>query len=231
MAVSDFADDLGVDISSFSEGGFYEATSSLLVLAVLVVVAFAVFYYILQKKSYNKKVFIFEEINGGTWPTGTEKAREIVLPNTSLRAFYLKKSKIYLPRPNMATGENNFWFFKRNDGEWVNIMPENVNTRLKELGLLTDHSDMRMAMASLKKLIDNNYRKKSFLKEWAQVIGVGVLVIGLGITAYLVVGEVSKFISSATLLAEQQAITTERIGDLLGSLDNIVSGSGVRSAG
>lgn len=231
MALSDFAGDIGIDVSSFSQGGFYGATSSILVLIILIVITFSVFYFILQKRSYNKTVHIFEEINGGTWPTGEEKAKEIVLPNTTLRAFFLKKSKLFLPRPSMSTGKDHYWYFKRNDGEWVNMRPNNVNQKLKELNLLTDHSDMRMANASLKKLVEKNYRKKSFLKEWAQVIGVGVLIIGLGITAYLVVGEVSKFIESATLLAEAQAKTTERIGDLLGAVDNIASTSGTRSAG
>jgi len=191
MAVSDFLGDLGVDVSGISNGGFFGAVSSLVLILILAGIAGLVFYFILQKKSWNKRIYLFKEINGGTWPAGVEKAKEVTMPRTSLKAFYLKKSGVFLPRPSLETGNNNYWYFIRNDGQFVNMRPENVNTKLRELGLLIDHSDMRMANAFLKKMVEKNYRKRNVLKEWAPVIAVGILIIGLGLSSLLVLSPLS----------------------------------------
>jgi len=50
-------------------------------------------YFFSKNKSYNKHIHIFEEVNGIAIPSGTDKAREIQLPGTSMKVFLLKKKK------------------------------------------------------------------------------------------------------------------------------------------
>ena len=159
-----------------------------------------------------------------------EKAREIVLPFTTVRAIYLQKSRIFLPRPSIQTGKGHFWYFKRADGEWVNCRPK-FNLKTGDVDLDFDHSDMRLANASLKKLVEKNYKKLNWLKEYAPYIGFAILILMLGITFFLVIGEASKVTGGLGTAVENMGEMIEAQKDILQSLDNILSSSGVRASG
>jgi hypothetical protein len=230
MGVGDFLGKLGVDIDP--SGGFlgFNFLGDVLIFLILCVLAIVVTYFILQRKSYNKTIVKFKEINGITRRVGMEKAKEIVLPGTSVRAFFIKRSKFFIPRPSRETGDNEFWYFIRNDGEWVNVGLANLNKELKELGLHYDHTDMRMANAALKRLVDKSYKKTSWLKEYAPYIGFAVIIIMLAIGGYLVMGESAKVVGSTSSNVEALARITETMDGILGKLNNIVSSSGVTPA-
>lgn len=231
MAISDFLGDVGLDVGEGAIGASSGILLNFTILVVAFVIAGAGALWWISHKSYNKTIHIFEEINGNTAPAGMDKAKEIILPFTSIRAFFLKKKKIYLPRPALQTGLNHYWFFIREDGEWMNIRPSNVNKSLRELGLKHDHSDMRMANASLKKLVEKNYKKLNWIKEYAPYIAIGVMILMLGIVSYLNVGESAKVTAGLSGTAEALQQTIESLNEILGSLDNIKSGSGIRTVG
>ena len=187
-------------------------------------------WYFLSKKQYNKHIHIFEEVGGRTVPVGMDKAKEIILPNTSIRAFYLQKKKVFLPRPSIQTGVGHYWFFIRDDGEWMNVRLENLNVKLKELKLHYDHTDMRMGNASLKKLIEKNYKKLNWVKEFAPYIAVGVLIFILGISVFLIINQSTKALASLGATAETNKAVLEELVRVLSSMDNICTGSGIRGA-
>lgn len=230
MAVSDFLGDLGVEVGS---GGARIGDFALPLVLFLVgsAIAGAIAWWWANKKSYNKSIHIFTEVNGMTVPDSQDMAREIVLPFTSVRAFYLRKLKIYLPRPSISTGKDHYWFYVRADGEWLNFTLTSLDQELKRLKLRFDHTDMRMANASLKKLVEKSYKKTNWLKEYAPYIGMAILILMLGIVAFLVVGEAGKITGSLGGIADNLAKTTEEVANLLSGVDNIRSGSGIRSAG
>ncbi len=231
MAASDFLGQLGVNIGS--DGGFvsFSFFGDIVIFLILCIIAGVVTYWYLNKKSYNKEIVKFREINGVTRRVGVEKAKEIVLPGTSVRAFYLKNSKFYIPRPSIETGQNEFWYFIREDGEWVNVGLANLNTELKQLGLKYDHTDMRMANAALKRLVDKSYKKSNWLKEYAPYIGFAIIIIMVSIGGYMVMGESAKVVSATVPNVEALAEITETLNSILGNINNIASSSGVRVAG
>ncbi len=225
MALSDTISGFGVDL------GFISGVSGFF-LSLIMFVVFATFmgfitYFIANRRVYNRKIHKFEEVSGSTVPVGEDKAREIVLPFTSIRAFFLKNHKVYLPRPSLQTGKNNYWYAVRRDGEWVNVKPK-FNEDTSEVDLVYDHSDMRMANASLKKLVEKNYKKLNWLKEYAPYIGFGILILMLGISAYLFFNEAGKVITGLSASTQQIANAVESLNEILNSLDNIATSSGIR---
>ena len=149
MGLGDTLSGIGVKLPEGVGSGIGNAAQIIAIIVVLGIVVGGITYYFANKKQYNKKIHIFEQVNGQAIPTGIDSAKEIILPNTSIRAYYLKKKKVYLPRPSIQTGINHYWFFIRTDGEWINVGLENLNDKLDELGIHYDHTDMRMANASL----------------------------------------------------------------------------------
>ena len=174
---------------------------------------------------------MFEEIAGQAVPVGIDTAKEIILPNTSIRAIYLRKRKVYLPRPSIQTGKGHYWYFIRKDGEWNNVGLQNLNKELDKLKIHYDHTDMRMANASLKKLVEKNYKKLNWLKEYAPYIAIGILILILGISAFLVLNQANKNLAGMNTVAEKNAEITGALENILVSMDNICAGSGIRSVG
>jgi len=215
--------DTGLSLPSF--GSISTWTLSLLTLIFIGLLAGWLSYYLSKKRSFNKTIHIFEEVSGATNPVRIDKAREIVLPFTSVRAFLLLKSKIYLPRPSIQTGKGHYWYMIRNDGEWVNTRPI-FNERTGEMDLQVDHSDMRMANASLKKLVEKNYKKTNWLKEYAPYIGFLAIIMMLGIAGFLFFREAGIVTGGLSSTAERLAETIDALNGILNSVDNIASTSG-----
>lgn len=231
MALSDLLNRLGLDFSSETALNIGTYISGTVVFLGIAIIVAGLTFYIVSRRAYNKHIHMFEEINGQTTPIGMDKAREVVLPFTSVRAFYLRKRKIYLPRPSKQTGKNHYWFFIRDDGEWMNIIPSNINKQLKELDMKYDHTDMRMANASLKKLVEKNYKRTNWLKEYAPYIGFALLILMLGIVGFLIFGEAGKTLSGLSSNTENLAKVTEEVARLLGGAESITTGSGIVEAG
>lgn len=230
MALSDFLGQLGVDIGG--EGGSFFSFSflgDLAILLVLCAIAGAFTYWYVQRKSFNKTLVKYREVNGITRRVGIEKAKEVVLPGTSVRAFFLKNSKFFIPRPSIESGENEFCYFIRQDGEWMNVGIENVNLTLKQLELKFDHTDMRMANAALKRLVDKSYKKINWLKEYAPYIGFAVIIIMVAIGGYLVMGESAKVVGAAGSNVETFNSIADKMEKILSNMANMAANSGARS--
>lgn len=231
MAFSDFLASTGVDLSSDTGVFNFSFITDLVIFLVLAVFAGAFTYWYLQRKTYNKTIVKFREVNGITRRIGVEKAKEITLPNTSVRAYYLRKSQFYIPRPSIESAENEYWMFVRNDGEWVNVGLTNLNEELLKFGLKYDHTDMRMANAALKKLVDRSYKKSNWIKEWAPYIGFSVVIILVAISGYLVIGEAAKVNSATATNVVTLGEILKSMNEILSNVNNIGSSSGVKPAG
>ncbi|KKM75663.1 hypothetical protein LCGC14_1387890 [marine sediment metagenome] len=228
MAVGDILKDIGINVDLGGLFGFTNIIQAFIFFLVAGLLVGAITFYVANKRQYNKKIEIFEEVNGKAIPVGSDKAREIVLPGTSIRAFFLQKRKFYIPRPSIQTGVGHYWYFIRRDGEWINIGLKNLNQEMNELKIHYDHTDMRMSNASLKKLIERNYKKLNWLKEYAPFIAMGMLIFMLGIVAFLVVNESKDLSGAFSSTADSFSESIDVFNEILLSMDNICSQSGIR---
>jgi len=226
MEFGNLLNSAGIDLPNISSGAGGFVKGILIFLLVGMIIAIAT-YFFSKNKSYNKHIHIFEEVNGIAIPSGTDKAREIQLPGTSMKVFLLKKRKYYLPRPSKQTGINHYWYFVRSDGEWINIGLKNLNEELTKLNISYDHTDMRIQNAALKKLVEKNYSKTSWLKEYAPYIAIGILILLLGVVFFLIIDKTGKVLGILGSGMEVNAELVETSKDLLESVNNICSGSGV----
>jgi len=219
MGVSDsisgtFAD-LGIKVNLFGGqvGGFI---SNLIIFIVFFGIFAVIVYFVYQKKLYNQKIQILEEVNGQTVPTQIYSAKELIIPNTSIKVFQIRENNMYLPRPTIQTGIRNWLFFIRDDHEWVNVGITSLNKQLTELGLKYNHVDMRYANASLKELIKTNYGDKNFWKEYGTLIIGALFFVLIGITFYLVA---EKFAEVSTSLVEATKINAEVMREITNKLE------------
>ncbi len=230
MAASDFLGDLGVDFGSAGADGGSGFVVQLILFVVVALASGIGAGWWASRRAFNKTIHIFEEINDFPVPTGLDKAKQVLLPFTSVKAFFLKKNKIFIPRPSKQTGKGHYWYLITQDGEWHNVSLEkldSLDSKHPEIKIKEDHSDMRMQNAALKKLVEKNYKKLNWIKEYAPYIAMGLMIFLLGLTAYLVIGEASKIYGGLSGNIDAMAELTKEMARLLSSVDNIRTGSGI----
>ncbi len=217
-----------IDFSGFiAKMGFF---GQMLFIVVLIGSIVGAFLYLRSfKKSYSKSIHIFEEIHNDFVPLEDDVAIEILIPNTAVKVFYLKKNKIYLPRPTRAMGKDHYWFGIRKNREWVNFTMKNLNETMKEADLDFDHSDMRYANAQLKKLIERNYKKEKWWQTYRNEMGMAILILMLTFSMWFVLGKVGSLIGQLSPLIEATNQNYALQEKVLGALDNICSQSGIRT--
>jgi len=135
-------------INNLNLSGIGSGVKILGIFLLVAIVIGIVLFIVLNRKQYTKQIKVFMEVNGFTRMTMQTKAKEFVIPQTNIRVFKLKNGLI-IPRPTILTATNEYWFFVRNDNEWINFSITNMNKELKEMKIQYDHTDMRYASNSL----------------------------------------------------------------------------------
>lgn len=182
-----------------------------------------------KKNIWKIKIHLFEEINNQFTPTEDDVAREITIPNTTIKVFFLKKHKIYLPRGIRQMGKNHYWYGIRRNREWVNFSVTNLNKEMKELNIDYDHTDMINMNVFLKKLIEKNYKKTKWWQEYKNEIALGIIILLVGIVGFLWLGEMNKITGTITASLGTQESVLKVANEVLEKVNNVYSSSGVIS--
>lgn len=219
----------GAAVSSFFTGALGVIT--IIVIAIIVILLLGLGVYVfLQYIKYNKKIKIFEEVNGRMEETKQDRAMELSYGRSGDTVFYLKKRKKYLPRPEIQTGRRTYWYFIREDGEWINIGLENVNLMMKQANVKFLHPEMRYARTSLLKSLKDRYDKP---KLWTMQNIVAIGLIGAMIVAcvfqYLTIDKWFSIGDKVNSMIETSGKVMEKADKVVAGLANICTGSGIKA--
>lgn len=201
--------------------GVWQFVLLIFLFAVVGGIFYTVYYLKKKKKTYNKKIFWFEEVNGTPIPVGEDNACELIIPGTNINVFYIKEKDMYLPRPVKRMGKDAYWFMIKNNREIVNFALKNMNEEMTEANLDYDHTDMRYALTNLKDLIKRNYRDKSmpWWREFKDVIGLVVLIFVLTLSFIFIISKVGGLLDRVGVLIDH--------ADQLIQVAKTTSGSGI----
>lgn len=208
---------LGIDIPDLGlgdVGSIMGMVGQIVGIIILFGISAIILFFVLKsfknKKYFNKKIFWFEEVHGEMIPVGDDIAKELTIPGTNIKVFYIKKKDMYMPRLTIRMGKNAYWLCIKNNREIVNFKMKDLNVEMKEAGLDFDHTDMRYAMANLEELIKRNYRDKAipWWREYKEIIALIILVFVMTMSFIFILMQVGKLIN--------------QVGSLIGSADQVV---------
>lgn len=183
----------------------------------LILVVSAIAYFFLKKKrdsqnSSIKKIGWWEEVQDKLIPISTDEAKEIIIPGTRLRVFYIKSKDMWLPRFTKGLTKDLFYVAITAKREMVNFTLKTISSDMKEAGLDYDHTDMIWASENLREFVKRNYRDKStpWWKEFQGVITVAIYLVLLTVSFCVIlyfmrqlIGDMGQILSGIkTLLAE-----------------------------
>jgi len=222
-------------IPDWSIEKIFAYVSWFLILLVASVLTGLLLYWWFTKKKFNVKIVIFEEINGVPQITKRDTASIVKIGSTGDRVLLLNKLKNlgidgYLSMPQYKMGPDTYpYFIREQDGELINFKFENINQTLKQMNVKIVSTGMSYGRASLQKLLKENYKKSSWLKELIPYLGFGFLIFMIALSTWLLAGKVIEILNAITPLLESVNTLADRQEQILGALENVCSTSGLRS--
>ncbi len=203
--------------------------SIFIIMFIVLVVGGVGIWFLIRRVQFNKKITIFEERNGVPEWFGEDTAREVVYNIYGDSIFFLRKRKKYMPRPERKVGKNRYFYVIRGDGTWINVGLGEIESRLKVMGVTPIHPDMRAFKSGMAKIIKDRFEKKNLLKEWAPIIVPIIFFIIVAIALYFIVDKIVASQDNLLKMTEASKAVMEKAGNVLSSLNNICSGSGIKT--
>lgn len=187
----------------FSLGSF---ASGLIIVAIAVVVfgliGALIFYYVV-KGQYNIKIRVFRKVGNIPTQVGYFVAREVlfgmagdklwrVAPNSAIqKAFKIIK---WLPVGKIQTAPFEYWYYIREDGEWINFSMKDIDDVSKIMDVKFTQEDMRLQRLATDRLLEQRLMNKSFWEKWKDTIMLIIFFLVIAVCTVLIFYQFSKLL-------------------------------------
>jgi len=211
-------------IPDFSTSGLIPVITFFIFFIIIAILIAILAYFIAIMKIYNKKIQIFEKIGGRIILTKKDRAREIKIGNTGDTAFRTRKTKKILPTPSIQSGKRVYWFYIREDNEWINFGIGDIDEEMRQIKAHFLDKEMRYARTQLQKSMQERYQKITFLEKYGGLLVWTFFLIIMGIVMWLWFDKLTEMAGVAKDSLESARQVQELAKDTLISVDNIRSG-------
>lgn len=160
MAIGDVVAQSGFTMPTFSGASNYV----LLIAGALVVTAIlgGIFYAAYLYFKFNQNIVMFEEIKGRVYPIGKDKGMLQRVGTAGDFWLVTKKIKKILPKGKIKMGRNTWWYFIREDGEWINFGLQSLNETMKLAKAYFVDEDMRLQRLGIQRNLTQRFVKQTF---------------------------------------------------------------------
>lgn len=233
--MADIQESIKQYIPNINLGGVFSVGVWLILIFVFAVICGLITYFIVMRMRYKFKIIVWEKVNGRFEITGRDKAMEMPLSRFGETVFYLQKRKKYIPRPNKQVGRRQFFFFVREDGQWINVDLEDIDTKAKRMRIHFTDKSMNYARTQIERALKERYDKPNFFERYGTIIVSIIFVVLLGILTWLLFDKwlelarvTNAGVETSGLIMDKTATVIDKLNTVLSAMDNICQGgSGV----
>lgn len=194
-----------------------------MIIIVLILSGVAMFFFILRYL-FSKKLVVFEKIAGQIQVTRRDSAREIRLGQAGDTAFVTRRTKKTLPRGQIQTGKNIYWYYIREDGEWINFGIKDIDEVMREAGAHFVDKDMRYARLGLQKNFEKRLQKVTFWDKYGAWIMWTTYLLVTGIMTWLLFDKFIELAGKVSSILDVGEKIMEQSESILVSMNNICTG-------
>jgi len=209
---------------NISASSIFNFISWLLIFLVVTALCGVLVYLSIRGIKYKYKVVIWEKINGQFQDTGKDRGMEISVGKGGDLALYLAKRKKILPMPSLQTGRRKFFFFIREDGEWINFTPGDFDEVARIMGCRFLDKEMRFARVGLQGTFKERYDKPKFMEKYGPLILYTSTFAIVGVILWLIGKEIVTMISNLGPVLDKTGELIEQLKQLTGAIDVVKSG-------
>jgi len=169
-------------LANFHIGGIASTLANVgivLVISIIIIALIGVLVYIkVINKQYWIKIHLFKLVGNTPTRVGIFCAKDVpfgragdklwrVAPNGFYKGFKIIK---WLSIGKYQTANNEFWYWLREDGEWINFKQKNIDAETKSMNIEFVQEDMRLQRLATEKLLEQRLMNKSFWDKWGNLI-------------------------------------------------------------
>lgn len=208
-------------------------------IAVVILGLFAgIIYFGIIKKQYWVRIHVFRLV--GNVPTriaiycakevpfgmAGDKLWKVAPTGMFSRAF---KTIKWLPVGKLQTARNEFWYWIRSDGEWVNFIQSDIDEKSKQAGVKFVKEDMRLQRLATERLLEQRLMNKSFWEKWGNIIMSVIFFLVIAVCMVIIFYQFSKLIEKLAPLVQMITETLSLVQKVC--FANQTGGSGLVPAG
>jgi len=134
-------------------------------------------YFLIKYVRYNKRIILYQKIAGKMTPTAVDKGMFQRVGNAGDYWMITRKFKKILPRPKILMGKNQYYFFEREDGEWINFGLEDIDLKMKEAQVYYIDEDMRLQRLGIYKNLETRFQKQGFWEKYGAYFMMAITVL------------------------------------------------------
>jgi len=154
----------------------------------VIIIGVGIGYYIIMVLRFKYKIRVFSKVGNKIQQIIYDKAMFERIGSAGDYWCITKKGKKRLPIPSIQMDKNEFWFFQRADGEWINIGLEDLNEKAEDLKIQSVDQDMRLQRLAINKLLETRYDKQSFWEKYGVMI-LNTLFVIVVLIAFIVIAQ------------------------------------------
>lgn len=135
----------------------------------------------------------------------------------------------WLPVGKLQTARNEFWYWIREDGEWINFIQSDIDEISKKAGVKFVKEDMRLQRLATERLLEQRLMNKSFWEKWGTVIMTVIFFLVIAVCMVVIFYQFSKVIEKLSPLLDVMSQTLSLVQKTC--FANQTGGSGLIPAG
>lgn len=165
-------------IPEFSLSGVLGSVGIFLIILVVGAILAVFSVWLINYLKYNKKIKLFRRVGNQVVPVLIDRAMFERVGSAGDYWCKLKKFKKIIPRPRIQMAKNEFWFYERDDGEWINFSLADFDEQLKMAKVHYIDEDMRLQRLGIQKNLRDRFQKVTFWEKYGgMMMSLGFIIV------------------------------------------------------
>lgn len=197
--------------------GMWGSVALIIVLAILVIggIGFLI-YWRGVKKAYWINIHVFRLIGNIPTRVAIYSAKEVPfgmagdkLWKVASGGMWKIKAIKWLPVGKIQSAPREFWYYIREDQEWINFALSDLNKISKEAGIRFVQEDMRLQRLATERLLEQRLMNKTFWEKWGTTIMMIIVFLVVAICMVLIFFQFGKLMDKFTQVESIQLETSK----------------------
>jgi hypothetical protein len=188
-------------------------------------------FWFISRKKYNMKIWIFGRVSGVPMLKFIDAGKQVAFGNAGDKLIQLRKQKKWLPIPQIQMGKDIYWFYEREDGEYINFSLEDIDKKQKLAGAYYVDTDMRMQRLGIEKNLRERLTKQSFFEKYGTTIAGVIFVIMITVALVVLFSKLKDVTTSMDKMSQSVGAMADSVNKFYSARTGGESPADVNSGG
>lgn len=215
MAVADLNPFANIKLGA-SLGTFGSIALVVMIAVVIIALIGGIIYWRIVKKQYWIRIHVYRLIGNIPTRVAIYSAKEIPFGMAGDKLWKVApagmnklKTIKWLPVGKIQTAPREFWYYIREDGEWINFQMGDLNKISKEMGIRFVQEDMRLQRLATERLLEQRLMNKTFWEKWGTTVMMIIVFLVIAICMVLIFFQFGKLLDKFAQVEQTQLETAK----------------------